>query len=112
MLTACNDVAKATLRHWVGKFKSSVLQMLKQVKLSSRKEKRKENLSCSGSCKGAEEEDQVLGNSGSTGVTAGQVGVARTEMTGELVYVMGTEQMENVKLELGSQGCIPSYPLI
>lgn len=36
---------------------------------------------------------------GTRGVTAGQEGVGGSEMTGELVYRKGREQIENVALE-------------
>lgn len=39
---------------------------------------------------------QGMGNGWTTGVTAGQEGVAGSEMIGELVYCKGRGQIENV----------------
>lgn len=44
---------------------------------------------------------QVMENGRNTGVTAGQGGVAGSEMTKESVYCKGREQIEIVELESG-----------
>lgn len=44
---------------------------------------------------------QVMGNGGNTGVTAGQVGAAGSEMTGELVHGKAEKAKKNMSLGIG-----------